>query len=159
MTKLLQILLLSVLFFTFGCEGPIGPKGEDGLNGEDGVSNIQTIYTEITSNNIEFIGNASDGYIVHKLDTDLINSSVVDSGYVVVEISTSNDPYLWSPLPQTNFVGFNGDLSSFFLCDFSYEVGHLHIKWETTYSYNLSEWLSEIGMWGVYYKVTIVSPS
>jgi len=159
MKKILMV-FLPITLFVFSCEdGNNGQDGVDGQDGEDGVSNIQTIYTEITSNNIEFMGNPSDGYIVHKLDTDLINSSVVDSGYVVVEISTSNDPYLWSSLPQTNFVGFNGDLSSFFVCDFSYEIGHLYIKWETTYSYNLTEWLSEIGMWGVYYKITVVRPT
>ena len=51
-----------------------------------------------------FQGDTSDAYIVHKLDTDLINSTVVDSGYVIVEISTSNDLYLWSPCFKKYFL-------------------------------------------------------
>tara|TARA_Y100001970_G_C13708878_1_gene590896 strand:- start:40 stop:498 length:459 start_codon:yes stop_codon:yes gene_type:complete len=147
--KKLSILLAIILFYS--CEGP---AGEDG---QDGVANMHTQIIEMTTNNTEFVANP--GFLRYVYESSFITQDVVDSGLVFVELSQSNNPYNWNPLPFIVYDGDNSDVNYMQTCDFSYGVGSLEIIWSSSEYLQESEWLSLATMWQNFYKITIITPN
>jgi hypothetical protein len=133
-------------------------NGSDGSNGNDGVANINTEIIELTGNNTEYVGDNDNGYLLYSSNSPLITDDVLENGLVVVEMSPSNDPYVWYSLPIVMFDGDNLGVDYIYTNEFAYEEGSVGISWWCSFDRSAQDWLGISSVWSNYYKISIITP-
>ncbi|MBT6113800.1 MAG: hypothetical protein HOH03_09350 [Candidatus Marinimicrobia bacterium] len=134
-------------------------NGSDGSNGNDGVANITTEIIELTGNNTEYVGDNDNGYLLYSSNSPLISDDVLENGLVVVEMSPSNDPYVWYSLPIVMFDGDNLGVDYIYTNEFAYEEGSVGISWWCSFDRSAQDWLGISSLWSNYYKISIITPT
>ena len=134
-------------------------NGSDGSNGNDGVANITTEIIELTENNTEYVGDNDNGYLLYSSNSPLISDDVLENGLVVVEMSPSNDPYVWYSLPIVMFDGDNLGVDYIYTNEFAYEEGSVGISWWCSFDRSAQDWLGISSLWSNYYKISIITPT
>ena len=133
-------------------------NGSDGSNGNDGVANINTEIIELTGNNTEYVGDNDNGYLLYSSNSPLITDDVLENGLVVVEMSPSNDPYVWYSLPIVMFDGDNLGVDYIYTNEFAYQEGSVGISWWCSFDRSAQDWLGISSVWSNYYKISIITP-
>jgi hypothetical protein len=116
MKKIITLLAVVGMFSLQGCVGPEGPPG---MPGEDGL-----IAEVFELKNINFVYNATDGYIIYQKFTPIIYSSDVVLIYRLSGTINSSTP-IWQLIPRTLFLS-QGELDydyDFSLEDFTIYAG------------------------------------
>lgn len=156
MIKYLNIILLSFLFISYGCEELQGPEGPAG------TSNMSVIEIEMNTSNTSYVqydsyGLSTDGYIEYAYLDPNITESVVNEGFIKVEKSTI-DNETWEPLPFNYTAVNNSSIEYIYTCSFYYYEGVVKITWECTLDRSESDWLNAENLWSRKYKISIVAP-
>jgi len=133
-------------------------NGSDGSNGNDGVANINTEIIQLTGNNTEYVGDNDNGFLLYSSNSPLITDDVLENGLVVVEMSPSNDPYVWYSLPIVMFDGDNLGVDYIYTNEFAYEEGSVGISWWCSFDRSAQDWLGISSVWSNYYKISIITP-
>lgn len=134
-------------------------NGSNGNDGNDGVANITTEIIELTENNTEYVGDNDNGYLLYSSNSPLISDDVLENGLVVVEMSPSNDPYVWYSLPIVMFDGDNLGVDYIYTNEFAYEEGSVGISWWCSFDRSAQDWLGISSLWSNYYKISIITPT
>ena len=134
-------------------------NGSNGNDGNDGVANITTEIIELTENNTEYVGDNDNGYLLYSSNSPLISDDVLENGLVVVEMSPSNDPYVWYSLPIVMFDGDNLGVDYIYTNEFAYQEGSVGISWWCSFDRSAQDWLGISSLWSNYYKISIITPT
>jgi len=128
-------------------------------NGSNGVANISTEIIELTGNNTEYMGDNSNGYLLYSSNSPLVTEDVLENGLVVVEMSPSNNPYVWFSLPLVIFNGDDNGVDYIYTNEFAYEEGSVGISWWCSFDRTAQEWINISSLWANYYKISIITPT
>lgn len=128
-------------------------------NGSDGVANINTEIIELTGNNTEYVEYDNSGYLLYSSDSPLITEDVLENGLVVVEMSPSNNPYVWYSLPIVIFEGDNSGVEYIYTNEYAYQEGSVGISWWCSFDRSAQDWINISSLWANYYKISIITPT
>ena len=143
------------------CNGNDGEDGDDGQDGEDGTSNLSVSIIEITTNSVDYIDYSSGqgGYLEYEYNTNLVTNDVLDNGMVFVETKLFDGGDNWMNLPLTVVSGDINGVDYTIYGYYHYRQGSVYITWECSLPLEQSDWLDIIGIWGTYYKISILTPT
>ena len=135
--------------------------GSNGNDGNDGVANITTEIIELTGNNTEYVeySSGNSGYLEYVSSSPLITQDVLENGLVVVEMSNSNNPYVWYSLPIVLFSGDDDGVEYIYTNEYAYQEGIVGISWWCSFDRTAQEWINISSLWANYYKISIITPT
>ena len=143
---------------TYVCNGE---NGNDGNDGNDGTSNLSVSIIEMTTNSVDYIeySNSSDGgYLRYEFSSNLITNDVLNNGMVFVETKLYSGDDNWMNLPITFVTGDINGVDYTIYSYYYYKNGKVYIDWECSLPLDQSDWLDIIGLWGTFYKISILTP-